>query len=366
MRSDLIPGPRPSWPDQRQDRAPEPGPGGGAAAAVAPLLTHFFGGAPPVQVRFWDGTSLGPPDGDTLEVRSPDAVRRLLWAPGDLGLARAFVAGDLAFEGDIFAILASLHAASPPSVRTSSRLPWQALRAAQRLGALGRPLPPPPEEASPARPAALAWPRRAGGPAPLRRQQRLLFLGPRSRHDVLLRAVRSRCRHPRGRPGIEARPRLPEAGAGGPGGSAGPRCRLRVGCLGDPRRPAAMAHSVVGVTLSPAQAQWARDRVAAAGLAQQVEIRLQDYRDVRDGPFDAIASVGMFEHVGSSRSGEYFGIMRRLLRPEGRLLNHAISSVGGSRISPRFVHRALRLPGRRAVRRGAGRPGPRGCGLRGA
>ena len=91
---------------------------------------------------------------------------------------------------------------------------------------------------------------------------------------------------------------------------------------------------VVGVTLSPAQAQWARDRVEAAGLAQQIEIRLQDYRDVRDGPFDGIASVGMFEHVGSSRSGEYFGIMRRLLRPEGRLLNHAISSVGGSRISP--------------------------------
>ena len=58
---------------------------------------------------------------------------------------------------------------------------------------------------------------------------------------------------------------------------------------------------VVGVTLSPAQAQSARDRVAAAGLADQVEIRLQDYRDVRDGPFDGIASIGMFEHVGSSR-----------------------------------------------------------------
>jgi cyclopropane-fatty-acyl-phospholipid synthase len=97
---------------------------------------------------------------------------------------------------------------------------------------------------------------------------------------------------------------------------------------------------VVGVTLSPAQAEWARDRVEAAGLAQRIEIRLQDYRDVRDGPFDGIASVGMFEHVGSSRSAEYFGIMHRLLRPEGRLLNHAISSVGGSRISPRsFIGR---------------------------
>ena len=94
------------------------------------------------------------------------------------------------------------------------------------------------------------------------------------------------------------------------------------------------------MTLSPAQARWARDRVAAAGLDDQIEIRLQDYRDVRDGPFDGIASVGMFEHVGSAKSAEYFATMRRLLGPEGRLLNHAISSVGGSRIGPRtFIGR---------------------------
>ncbi len=97
---------------------------------------------------------------------------------------------------------------------------------------------------------------------------------------------------------------------------------------------------VVGVTLSPAQAQSARDRVMASGLERQVEIRLQDYRDVRDGTFDGIASVGMFEHVGSSKSTEYFDAMCRLLRPEGRLLNHAISSVGGSRIGSRsFIGR---------------------------
>ena len=97
---------------------------------------------------------------------------------------------------------------------------------------------------------------------------------------------------------------------------------------------------MVGVTLSPEQAQWGRERVAALGLDRQVEIRLQDYRDVRDGTFDGIASVGMFEHVGSSKSAEYFGTMRRLVRPEGRLLNHAISSVGGSSIGPRsFIGR---------------------------
>jgi cyclopropane-fatty-acyl-phospholipid synthase len=109
-------------------------PRGGAAAAIAPLLSHFFGGPPPVRVRVWDGTSLGPAEGDTLQVCSPDAVRRMLWSPSELGLARSFVEGDLAFEGDISEMLAVLRAASPPRVRTGSRLTRPAVRAAHRLG----------------------------------------------------------------------------------------------------------------------------------------------------------------------------------------------------------------------------------------
>ena len=93
MRSDLISGPRQSRP--RQAPPVESLPGGGAAGAIAPLLSNFFGGPPPVRVRFWDGTSLGPSRGDTLHVCSPDAVRRMLWSPSELGLARAFVQGDL-------------------------------------------------------------------------------------------------------------------------------------------------------------------------------------------------------------------------------------------------------------------------------
>ena len=112
MRSDLIPRPSPLRPRQ-QPSAHDPSAGGGVATAVDPLLVHFFGGPPPVRFEFWDGTFLGPAKGDTIVVRSPDAVQRLLWAPSELGLARAFVMGDLAFEGDIFAILAALHAASP-------------------------------------------------------------------------------------------------------------------------------------------------------------------------------------------------------------------------------------------------------------
>ena len=97
---------------------------------------------------------------------------------------------------------------------------------------------------------------------------------------------------------------------------------------------------VVGVTISSAQVELARKRVAEAGLADSVEIRLTDYRDLRGEEFDAISSIGMFEHVGSKRAAEYFDTLRALLRPHGRLLNHAISSPGGSVISNRsFIGR---------------------------
>jgi cyclopropane-fatty-acyl-phospholipid synthase len=82
----------------------------------------------------------------------------------------------------------------------------------------------------------------------------------------------------------------------------------------------------VGVTLSQEQAARARERISAAGLADRVEIRLQDYRAIGDGPYDAIASVGMAEHVGSRQLGVYAAALRELLVPGGRLLHHAIAS----------------------------------------
>jgi cyclopropane-fatty-acyl-phospholipid synthase len=82
----------------------------------------------------------------------------------------------------------------------------------------------------------------------------------------------------------------------------------------------------VGVTLSERQAELARERVARAGLQGQVEIRLQDYRDV-DGEFDRITSVGMFEHVGVQHLPEYFGRVRKLLAPGGVVMNHGITTT---------------------------------------
>ncbi len=85
--------------------------------------------------------------------------------------------------------------------------------------------------------------------------------------------------------------------------------------------------SVVGVTVSQEQATLARRRVRDSGLEDRVEIRLQDYRDVDDGPYDAISSVGMSEHVGRSRLVTYAQTLFDRLAPGGRLLNHAIASV---------------------------------------
>ncbi|HJR24702.1 MAG TPA: cyclopropane-fatty-acyl-phospholipid synthase family protein, partial [Acidimicrobiales bacterium] len=118
---------------------------------------------------------------------------------------------------------------------------------------------------------------------------------------------------------------------------------LDVGCgWGSLAMHAARHHgaTAVGITISQEQAERAQARVREAGLADQVEIRLQDYRDLGGESFDAISSIGMFEHVGKQRMADYFTTLHGLLRPAGRLLNHAISSVGGSRIPSRsFIGR---------------------------
>jgi len=94
---------------------------------------------------------------------------------------------------------------------------------------------------------------------------------------------------------------------------------------------------VVGVTLSKNQFELARARVAQAGLADRVEIRLQDYRDLnpRNGQFDKITSIGMFEHVGLKHLPEYFGSIHALLKDGGLALNHGITSTDpGSGTAP--------------------------------
>lgn len=308
------------------------------ASAVAPLV-HSLVGELPLRVVFWDGSSLGPEGGPgLLRVHSPDALRRIIWAPGELGLGRAFVAGELGFEGDLFEVLAALRPAGR-RLHGEVRLVPAALRAAHDLGVLDRPPAPPPEE---------------GHPSVLRHSKRRDAASVGHHYDVgndfyrlvLGESMTYSCARfvrPDDPLGV-AQSAKHELVCRKLGLDAEPGLRLLdVGCgWGSMAMHAARHHGarVVGVTISREQAELARRRVTEAGLERQVEIRLQDYRDLGRERFDAISSIGMFEHVGKSRMAEYFGRLHGLLVPEGRLLNHAIASVGGSKLGRRtFVGR---------------------------
>lgn len=305
------------------------------AQTLQPLLGAVMGPQLPVRVELWDGSAVGPPDGPgVLRVRSPDALRRLLWAPDELGLSRAYVMGDIDLDGDLFESLVLLRDAVTLDAGLALRLAPRALAAARATGALGPPLPPPAEEA---RPHGRRHSRQRDAAA-IRHHYDVgndfyeLVLGP----SMTYSCARF------GQPDAT----LEDAQAGkhelvsqklGLGEHPGSRL-LDVGCgWGSMAIHAATHHgaSVVGITISKEQAERARERVKAAGVDHLVEIREQDYRDLDDEPFDAISSIGMFEHVGRRRVAEYFDVLRRMLRPEGRLLNHAISSVGHSRLGRR-------------------------------
>ncbi len=308
------------------------------AREVAPLIHKLLGRRLPFRVSFWDGSSLGPPGGDAVVVRSPRALRRLISAPGELGLGRAYVAGELDVQGDLDSLLAL--AARLREVRLDPAGWAAALSAVVATGAF-RPwrLEPPPEEA------------RMTGPMHSRRRDAAaiahhydisndfyrLVLGPSLTYSCayfdapdgsLDRAQRDKheliCRKLRLRPGE----RLLDVGCGW--GTLVIHAAERFG-----------VHAT-GVTLSRPQADLAAKRVAEAGLTDRVTIRVQDERDVDDGPYDAISSVGMFEHVGAARLSGYFSHLHALLRDGGRLLNHGISRPAWipARSSDRtFLHR---------------------------
>jgi cyclopropane-fatty-acyl-phospholipid synthase len=320
---------------------PPDAPAGTAAAVIRPLVTALLGWPLPVRLELFDGSGLGPEGAPgTVWVRSPDALRRLVWAPGELGLARAFVSGDLEIEGDVFEVLRRLQGASRPDLRFMG---WKGLvagaRAALRLGALGPPLAPPPEEVLPhgERHSARRDAASVSHHYDVGNDFYRLVLGPSLAYscarftddeDDLETAQAAKFELVCRKLGLHDRP--------------GARL-LDVGCgWGSMVMHAAQRHGAqaVGITVSREQAELARHRVAKTSLGSRVDIRLQDYRDVRDEDFDAVSSIGMFEHVGRARSAEYFAALHARLRPGGRLLNHAISKPGSSKPGRRsFVHR---------------------------
>ncbi|MEV6725780.1 cyclopropane-fatty-acyl-phospholipid synthase family protein [Streptomyces xanthochromogenes] len=302
-----------------------------AALRLTALAEALLGEALPVRIRAWDGSEAGPPGAPVLVVRHRRALRRLLWKPGELGLARAWVAGEIDVEDDLYAALDrlsgliwerggdpkdSVHPVRDPRLRA----------AAKELLRLGGALPPP-------APPAEEMRRRTGRLHTRRRDKEAishhydvgndfyeLVLGPsmvyscaywESPDATLEDAQRDKldlvCR----KLALKEGDRLLDVGCGW--GSMAIHAAREYGAR------------VVGITLSREQAAYARKRIAEEGLTDRIEIRVQDYRDVKDGPFDAISSIGMAEHVGSVRYAEYADILHALLKDGGRLLNHQIA-----------------------------------------
>ncbi|MGW3359866.1 class I SAM-dependent methyltransferase [Streptomyces bungoensis] len=300
-----------------------------AAPRLTRLLEQLLGVPLPVRIRAWDGSQAGPPGAPLLVVRNRRAVRRLLFKPGELGLARAWVAGDLTVEGDLYSALELMsglvweRGEDARGLLQTLRDPEARSAAVGLLRLAGPPLPPapPPEEA-----------RRTGHLHTRRSDRRAIShhydVGNDFYELVLGPSMVYSCAYwePDGTLETAQRDKL-ELVSRKLGLAPGLRL-LDVGCgWGSMAVHAAREHgvSVVGITLSQEQAAYARKRVADEGLTDLVEIRVQDYRDVTDGPYDAISSIGMAEHVGAERYLEYARTLHDLLRPGGRLLNHQIA-----------------------------------------
>ncbi|MER7683919.1 cyclopropane-fatty-acyl-phospholipid synthase family protein [Streptomyces sp. NPDC097610] len=301
-----------------------------AALRLKSLVEQLVGAPLPMRIRAWDGSEAGPPGAPAVVVRNRRALRRLLWKPGEVGLARAWVAGDLGVEGDLYTALDLLsglvwdrgedarglaEALRDPEVRA-------AVRGLVKMGGLPLPPSPPPEEMR----------RRRRHLHTKRSDQRAIShhydVGNDFYEIVLGPSMVYSCAYWEDGGTLEGaqRDKL-ELIARKLDLRPGQRL-LDVGCgWGSMAIHAAREHgvSVVGVTLSHEQAAYARKRVADEGLTDRVEIRVQDYRDVADGPYDAISSIGMAEHVGAERYLEYAEVLYRLLKPGGRLLNHQIA-----------------------------------------
>ncbi|WP_028803891.1 SAM-dependent methyltransferase [Streptomyces sp. 142MFCol3.1] len=300
-----------------------------AALRLKSLVEQMLGTPLPVRIRAWDGSEAGPPGAPVLVVRNRRALRRLLWRPGELGLARGWVSGDLGVEGDLYAALDLMsglvweRGEDARGLVESLRDPQ--VRAAVRglVAMAGPPLPPAPPREETRRHRHLHT-RRTDKRAishhyDVGNDFYEIVLGPSMVYScaywedggTLEEAQRDKLELICRKLGLKPGQRLLDVGCG----------------WGSMAIHAAREHGVgvVGVTLSQEQAAYARKRVADEGLTDRVEIRVQDYRDVTDGPYDAISSIGMAEHVGAERYLEYAQVLHRLLMPGGRLLNHQIA-----------------------------------------
>ncbi len=294
--------------------------------AVASLMRDGM----PVRFTAYDGSAAGPEDAEIgLELTSQRGLAYLLTAPGDLGMARAYVSGDLRLHGvhpgDPYEALVLLQS----RLRFRKPTPSEALTLVRGLGISNlKPPPPPPQEHLP------RWRRAVEGlrhsmtrdAGVIHRHYDVsnrfyeLVLGPSMAYTCALYTSEDAtleeaqfAKHDLVARKLDLRP--------------GQRL-LDVGCgWGGMVMHAAREYGVsaLGVTLSREQASWAKEAIDRQGLGDLAEVRHLDYRDVMESGFDAVSSIGLTEHIGVRNYPSYFSFLRDRLRPEGRLLNHCIT-----------------------------------------
>jgi len=300
----------------------------GVAGTIAGVASQA-GVALPVRVRAWDGSEAGPAAAPTVVLRSPLALRRILWRPGELGLARAYVSGDLDVEGDLTEGLRRARQALPakPPARRATR--WagaagMAAIAASRLGALGPP------------PAPPACELRHSGRPHSRTRARAVVAGHYDLPVSFFRLILD--------PSMAYSCGYWTSDAAGYGladaqrdkldlvcrklGLAAGRPLLDLGCGWGSLTVHAAQHykaQVTAVTLSAEQGGYASARLRGLGLDSRARVLIQDYRDAAGGSYDAIASLEMGEHVGAAGYPAFCAGLRDRLRPGGRLLIQQMS-----------------------------------------
>jgi cyclopropane-fatty-acyl-phospholipid synthase len=308
----------------------------GVAQRLEIALRPFVGGELPVRLRAWDGSEAGPVDAPLVELRSRDAVRRLLWHPGELGAAQAYVTGDIEVHHDLDAALTHVWAVAAErglsGVRPSPGAFARALRTALGVGAVGRP---------PALPASQA---RVRGRlhSKLRDRRAIshhydlsnefysLILEPQMAYSsayfrsedpsyTLEDAQRDKLDLVCTKLGLAPSMRFLDIGCGW--GSLSLHAAEHYGV------------QVTGVTIAAEQKRFIDQRIHERGLSDRVEIRLQDYREVPEvaagRPFDAVGSLEMGEHVGEQNYGTYARVLHDAVKPGGRVLIQQMSRSGG-------------------------------------
>jgi len=322
----------------------------GEATAVAPMLAAaiepLIGGQLPIRLIAWDGSIAGPAAAPVVWLRSAAALRRILWHPSELAAAQAYVSGELDVDGDLGAALTQVWtqiterrlrplSASPPALERLCAV-------AARLGAIGGPLPP---SASRARMRSRLNSSSHDGAANHRHYDLpnafyRLILDPSMAYSCaywkrdrpgtsLEQAQRDNLDRICRKLGLDRRPdmRLLDVGCGW--GSLSLHAAEHYGAR------------VVGTTLSAEQKAYIDAALTERRLGDRVEVRLQDYRAIGDGPFDAAASIEMGERVGRRNYPTYARILHGCVRPGARVLIQQMarpgSHLGGGSLSGSFI-----------------------------